>query len=101
MWIANKKVMITVLYNCRMCLHLMAQREKWVRFKRPDILGLHMTKGFDSTKSNNMFFTLFGSLAVMIHTHCELLSYWMGKLGEVKVPDGPCRFDPQVFTATE
>lgn len=44
--------------------------------------------------------TLFGSLAVMIHTHWELLSYWIGKLGDVNVPDGPCRFDPQVFTAT-
>lgn len=43
--------------------------------------------------------TLFGSLAVMIHTHWELLSYWIGKLGDVKVPEGPCRFDPHVFTA--
>ena len=43
--------------------------------------------------------TLFGSLAVTIHTHWELLSYWIGKFGEVKVPEGPCRFDPQVFTA--
>lgn len=33
--------------------------------------------------------TLFGSLAVMIHTHWELLSYWIGKLGDVKVPEGP------------
>lgn len=43
--------------------------------------------------------TLFGSLAVMIHTHWELLSYWIGKLGDVKVPEGPWRFDPHVFTA--
>ena len=43
-------------------------------------------------------FTLFGSLALMIHTHWELLSYWMGKLGEVKVPEGPCRLLPHVFT---
>lgn len=43
--------------------------------------------------------TLFGSLAVMIHTHWELLSYWIGKFGDVNVPEGPCRFDPQVFTA--
>lgn len=44
---------------------------------------------------------MFGSLAVMIHTHWELLSYWMGKLGDVKVPEGPCRFDPHVFTDKE
>lgn len=44
---------------------------------------------------------MFGSLAVMIHTHWELLSYWMGKFGDVNVPDGPCRFDPHVFTARE
>lgn len=25
----------------------------------------------------------------------------MGKLGDVKVPDGPCKFDPHVFTVTE
>lgn len=59
------------------------------------IFGLSLGK---STNSNHSP-TLFGSLAVMIHTHCELLSYWMGKFGDVKVPEGPCRFDPQVFTA--
>lgn len=45
--------------------------------------------------------TLFGLLAVMIQTHWELLSYWIGKFGEVNVPDGPCRFDPHVFTVNK
>lgn len=45
-----------------------------------------------------MLITLFGFDAVIIHTHWALLSYWMGKLGDVKVPDGPWRLLPQVFT---
>lgn len=43
-------------------------------------------------------FTLLGFEAVIIHTHCALLSYWMGKLGDVKVPEGPWRLLPHVFT---
>lgn len=45
--------------------------------------------------------TLLGLLAVIIHTHCELLSYWMGKLGDVNVPEGPKRFIPHVFAANK
>lgn len=36
--------------------------------------------------------TLAGLSAVMIHTQCALLSYWMGKLGEVMMPEGPRRW---------
>lgn len=43
-------------------------------------------------------FTLLGFEAVIIHTHCALLSYWIGKFGDVKVPDGPWRLLPHVFT---
>lgn len=43
-------------------------------------------------------FTLLGFDAVIIHTHCALLSYWIGKFGDVKVPDGPWRLLPHVFT---
>ena len=32
---------------------------------------------------------LFVFTAVMTQTHCALLSYWNGKLGDVKVPLGP------------
>lgn len=69
------------------------------------LLGPHMTSVTESKNTTDSektpdSTTLFGSLAVMIHTHWELLSYWIGKLGDVKVPEGPCRFDPHVFTAT-
>lgn len=49
-------------------------------------------------KAHTMIFTLLGFEAVIIHTHCALLSYWMGKFGDVKVPDGPWRLLPHVFT---
>lgn len=56
---------------------------------------------FDITWYDDNLPTLFGSLALMIHTHWELLSYWIGKLGDVNVPEGPCKFEPHVFTAAE
>lgn len=37
----------------------------------------------------------------MTQTHCALLSYWKGKLGDVKVPLGPWRLEPHVFTERE
>lgn len=49
-------------------------------------------------KERERGFTLLGFEAVIIHTHCALLSYWIGKLGDVKVPDGPWRLLPHVFT---